>query len=119
VWPATSARWPEATSRTSTSATPAIREVGPYLGLPHTFEQGCEGHGDYVDDTPAMATPTSGCPLGKDTCPEPGLDPIHNYMDYSYDTCYTQFTSGRPREGRRSTCTGGSSTATERGVPTV
>ena len=46
-------------------------------------------------DTPAQSGPTTGCPEGQDTCPAPGLDPIHNYMDYSYDTCYTMFTAGQ------------------------
>jgi hypothetical protein len=71
-------------------------EVGHWLGLAHTFEFGCWGDGDRVDDTPAMLEPTSGCPVGKDTClKEHGLDPIHNYMDYSFDTCYTEFTEGQ------------------------
>jgi hypothetical protein len=70
-------------------------EAGHWLGLAHTFEGKCGAQGDLVADTPPERTPTGGCPAGKDTCPSAGLDPIHNYMDYSYDSCYTQFTPGQ------------------------
>jgi hypothetical protein len=70
-------------------------EVGHWLNLAHTFDGKCGRQGDFVADTPSERTPTSGCPIGKDTCPAPGLDPIHNYMDYSFDTCYTEFTAGQ------------------------
>jgi hypothetical protein len=73
----------------------ATHEAGHWLNLAHTFQGGCSRWGDHVDDTPPMLVPTSGCPEGKDTCSEPGLDPIHNYMDYSFDTCYTEFTPGQ------------------------
>jgi Pregnancy-associated plasma protein-A len=71
----------------------ATHEAGHWLGLHHTFERGCQAQGDRIDDTPAMFEPTSGCPEGKDTCPGPGPDPIHNYMDYSFDSCYEEFTA--------------------------
>jgi hypothetical protein len=72
-------------------------EVGHWFGLAHTFEgSSCSGSGDSVADTPQQLSPTSGCPSSRDSCPNvAGLDPIHNYMDYSTDICYEEFTAGQ------------------------
>jgi len=75
----------------------AAHEVGHWFGLAHTFEgSACSATNDGVADTPAQNGYTSGCPASRDSCPNsPGLDPIHNYMDYSYDVCYSEFTPGQ------------------------
>ena len=68
-------------------------EVGHYMGLYHTFQSGCSGQGDFVDDTNAEAAPRFGCPIGAVSCGS--VDPVENFMDYTDDDCMNHFTQGQ------------------------
>jgi hypothetical protein len=69
-------------------------EVGHWLGLFHTFQGECSAVNDTIADTPAEQWPAFGCPVARDSClRDSGADAIHNYMDYSDDSCLFEFTA--------------------------
>jgi len=81
----------------------ATHEVGHYLGLWHTFQDGCAGmssgtcgtSGDRICDTPPTQNPNYSCPsLTQNTCSESPVnqnDMHMNYMDYVDDECMNMF----------------------------
>lgn len=74
-----------------------VHETGHFLGLYHTFQDGCYGNNDGFDDTPAEMQPYFGCPtkgLSKPLgCKAGEVAPVHNFMDYEDDKCMCHFTN--------------------------
>ncbi|MFM6951724.1 MAG: M43 family zinc metalloprotease [Bacteroidota bacterium] len=84
------------TAVASDSARTLTHEIGHWLGLYHTFQDGCTG-GDQIDDTPPVngTFVNASCPSGGNSCTNdfPDLpDMWENYMDYSNGGCQTLFT---------------------------
>jgi hypothetical protein len=75
----------------------ATHEIGHWLGLFHTFQNGCNFPGDEVADTPYQFDGDNifFCNETDDTCAQPGRDPVHNFMSYGDDPCLDRFTNGQ------------------------
>lgn len=89
----------------STIGRTTTHEVGHWIGLFHTFQNGCQGSsagtcltgGDRVCDTPQAFDQNFGCP-SRNSCtdtPTDLPDQIENYMDYSDGTCQNMYTNGQ------------------------
>ena len=75
-------------------------EVGHWLNLAHTHDNGCNGVGDYMDDAGGVTsnerTATYSCDVGLDNCRnDGGANPIHSFMSYVEDSCMTEFSAGQ------------------------
>lgn len=83
------------TSTSSANGRTLTHEVGHYLGLRHTFQDGCDINGDNCSDTPPVQTANYSCNYNANSCSSdsPNLpDQIENYMDYTDDACQNMFT---------------------------
>ncbi len=78
-------------------------ELGHWLGLYHTFNNGCGSDlctdGDYVCDTPPQAAPSFNCATFN-TCSNdvPDVNDLkENYLNYTPGTCQNMFTKGQSK----------------------
>ncbi len=78
----------------------AVHEIGHWLGLYHTFQGGCDGIGDHVNDTPAHSGPNYDTPddsVPHNVCLSGDFAPVHNYMNYTDDVWMNELTQAQEK----------------------
>lgn len=80
-------------------------EMGHYLGVLHTFHNGCFGNGDHCEDTPALRISTLNInercnSIPNTACDEEERPMVENYMDYTDDVCMNLFTQDQKERMR-------------------
>ena len=63
--------------------------------LEHTFKRGCSASATTWRTPPRRRTRSSTARWAPTPAPPRALDPIHNFMDYSQDSCMDMFTQGQ------------------------
>lgn len=85
---------------TGDSGRTCTHEIGHWLGLFHTFQDGCTGTGDGCADTPPVASAftNASCPANGNSCTndKPDMPDLwEDYMDYSAGACMAMFTANQ------------------------
>ncbi len=85
------------TSNANKAGRTLTHEVGHYLGLLHTFQDGCDATNDNCADTPPVSAQftNASCPSNSNSCSNDNpnlIDQWENYMDYSSGDCQSMFT---------------------------
>lgn len=90
---------PGGTARPYNLGDTVVHETGHWLGLLHTFQDGCDSYNDGVEDTPRQREENFRCLNDENLCPLQLLDglydPAVNFMNYTWDTCMRLFTAGQ------------------------
>ncbi|RDA91509.1 hypothetical protein CP533_4585 [Ophiocordyceps camponoti-saundersi (nom. inval.)] len=88
----------------------AVRVIAKWFGLPSVFRSACDSTFDKLDrpvveDIPAAVgnrrrpgekKKEAGCEVGRNSCPDqPGVDPIHNFLYGSAESCSSEFSPGQ------------------------
>ncbi|RCI11571.1 hypothetical protein L249_7250 [Ophiocordyceps polyrhachis-furcata BCC 54312] len=85
----------------------AAKKIAAWFGLPSVMRSSCDSTVDLIGRPAVLDIPAAirirprerkagGCQVGRNTCPDqPGVDPIHNFVFGSDESCAREFSPGQ------------------------